>query len=391
MRVLHLFANHKVTGPAELALETARALVARGVDARFYSSDVSRTQYRDRWLQLLCRQRGVPEADLAGVALRKHVNPLRAYLDARRLAQHLAAAPPDVVHCHLPGDHHVATAAVRRTGLGLPIVRTLYDDEPPPPARRTRRMLSTAARLIVLSRATAEGLRARAGEYGLDPARIVDLDPPIDTERFDPARGVPARRAALGVPADAFCLGIVARMQTHRRYEVLLEAVRRARARVPGLHLVVVGRGTNQDVVAREPVRALGLSDAVHFTGYVDGDDFVGTLAAFDAKVFLVPGSDGTCRAVREALSLGVPVITSGLGILPELVRHERTGLVLAPEPEADALADAIVRVAQDRALRERLGAAAREDAVARFSFRTFAEKVQRVYADVLAARPTPV
>lgn len=386
MRVLHLFANHKVTGPAELALETARALVARGVDARFYSSDVRRTKFRDRWLQLLARQRQVPEAALTGVALKKHVNPLVTFFDVRRLAEHLQRDGFDLIHCHLPGDHHVVTAALRRAGLTTPVVRTVYDDAPPPPTRRNRAMLAAAARVIALSKATGEGLRASARAYGLEPARVVDLDPPIDTVRFDPARGVLPRRAELGLAPGAFCLGIVARMQTHRRYEVLLEAVRHARERVPALHLVVIGRGTNQDTVAREPVRAMGLSHAVTFTGYLDGDDYVGTLAAFDAKVFLVPGSDGTCRAVREVLSMGVPVITSGVGILPELVRHEETGLVLSPEPSADELSAAIVRMACDDALRARLGEAAREDAVARFSFQRFAAQVQAVYEDVLAS-----
>lgn len=382
MRVLHLFANHKVTGPAELALETARALHARGVDARFYSSHVRTSKARDRWLQRLCRARGVPEAALDGVALRKHLNPLVAFFDVRRLARHLARERFDLVHCHLPGDHHLAVGALRRAGLTTPVVRTVYDDAPPSATRRNRAMLRATARVLALSRAAGAGLRERAADYGLHPDQVLDLDPPIDTARFDPGRGVAPCRA--GGPGEA-CLGIVARMQTHRRFEVLLEAVRRARAEVPALRLVVVGRGTNQDVVAREPVKAMGLEDAVTFTGYVEGEDYVGTLAGFDAKVFLVPGSDGTCRAVREALAMGVPVITSGVGILPELVRHEETGLVLSPDPGVGELAAAMVRLAGDPALRARWGAAARADAVARFSFPRFAERVEAVYREVLA------
>jgi glycosyltransferase involved in cell wall biosynthesis len=384
LRVLHLFANHKVTGPAELALETARALTLRGVDARFYSSDVRRTRGREPWLQRMCRERGVPEAALAGVALKKHLNPLVAWFDVRRLAKHLAAEPYDVVHCHLPGDHHVAAHALARAGLKTPLVRTIYDDAPPAPTRRSRQTLGAAARVIALSRATADGLRARAPEFGLDPARVLTLEPPIDTRRFDPDRGVAPRRAALGVPEGVFCAGIVARMQTHRRYEVLLEAVRRARAQVPELRLVVVGRGTNQDAVAREPVKAMGLQDAVLFAGFVDGEDYVATLASFDASVFLVPGSDGTCRAVRESLAMRLPVLSSGVGILPELVRHEETGLVLAPEPDADALSAGLVRLATDAALRARMAQAARADAVTRFSFDTFAARLEGIYRELM-------
>jgi len=117
----------------------------------------------------------------------------------------------------------------------------------------------------------------------------------------------------------------------------------------------------------------------------------VGTLAAFDAKVFLVPGSDGTCRAVREALALGVPVIASRAGILPELVRHEQTGLLLdAGEPTAEGLAAAILRVVNDAAMRARLAKAARADAVERFSFARFAARVEAVYRDVLREAQAP-
>ncbi|MCA8922642.1 MAG: glycosyltransferase family 4 protein [Planctomycetes bacterium] len=382
MKVLHLFSNHKITGPAELALETARALRGQGVDASFYSSDVRRTKYRDRWLQLLAEERGLPEPPLAGVQLGKHYSPLRALFDVRRLASYLRETPPDVVHCHLPNDHLLAGYAIRKAGGRIPLVRSLYDGEPPEPTRRTRKTLGgMTARLVCLSAQVADALRTRAADYALDPARVVALPPPIDVERFDPARGVPSRRDALGVPPDAFCVGIVARMQTHRRFELLLEAVQAARESLPDLHVVVVGRGTNQETVARGPVQELGLADRVHFAGYVSGEDYVGTLASFDAKLFLVPGSDGTCRAVREALAMGLPAITSRRGMLPELIKDGETGLLI--EETVESMVDAFRQLASDRERARAMGRAAREDAVERFSFARYARELSALYADV--------
>lgn len=384
LRVLHLFANHKVTGPAELALDAARAELERGIAASFFSSEVKPTEHRDRWLQKLARERGVPEPRLSGVVLGKHYSPLRAFLDVRRLADHLRRDPPDVLHCHLPNDHLLGGWAARRAGGAIPVVRTLYDGEPPEPGMRARLTLGRmTSRLVCLSSRVAESIRARAGEYGLEPERVVHLAAPIDVRRFDPGRGLPPRRAALSLPEDAFVLGIVARMQTHRRYEVLLEAVARARTRVPSLHLVVVGRGTNQETVAREPVRAMGLEPCVRFTGYVAGDDYVATLAAFDAKVFMVPGSDGTCRAVREALAMGVPVISTRRGMLSELVRDGVDGLLV--EETAESLAAAIEALALDPARRASCARAAREGAVERFALERHAEALENIYEQVLA------
>jgi len=212
----------------------------------------------------------------------------------------------------------------------------------------------------------------------------VHLDPPIDLARFDPARVV-SSRATLGVPEDAFCLGIVARMQTHRRFDVLLEAVRRAAERAPELRVLVVGRGTHRRSVAEEPARRLGLADRVVFAGY-RAADYVDVLSALDVKAFLVPGSDGSCRAVREALALGRPVIAAARGMLPEIVEHGATGLVIEDTPET--LADAIVRLCRDRELRERMGRAARESARRRFSLAGQAEAIERAYRRLLERRP---
>jgi glycosyltransferase involved in cell wall biosynthesis len=381
---LHLFSNHKVTGPAELALETARAVSRTGAArARFLSSSVSRTVFRDRWLQILARERGLEEPpELAGLRLSKHLSP-SAYFDVKRLARSLDETPYDVIHCHLPNDHLIAAWAVERTIRRDPIVRTLYDGEAPPPSWRTRRTLGTASAVICLSRDAARGLR---DVHGLSPERVHELEPPIDTTRFDPARGVASKRVQLGIPADAFCLGIVARMQTHRRFEVLLEAIKAAR--VPSLRLLVVGRGTNQESVAREPARELGIAEKVIFSGYQSGDDYLATLACMDAKVFLVPGSDGSCRAVREALAMGIPVIAARRGILPQLVKDGETGLVIDDEPAT--LARAIESLAGDRARLRALATKAREDAAARFSLDAFARRVVAIYEQVADA-PRPI
>lgn len=389
LSALHLFANHKVTGPAELALETARAVARTGlVRASFFSSDVKPGRYRDRWLQILARERGVLEpAGLAGVRLSKHLSIFSLLGDVKKIARFLDASTPDLVHCHLPNDHLLAAWAIDKTKKKPPIVRTIYDGEPPTPTWRTRRTLSRAAAIVCLSRTVAASLVENAAAFGISPDRVRSLEPPIDAVRFDPARPRgeltrSARRAALGIPGTAFCLGIVARMQTHRRFEVLLEAVSRARSH-PGLdlRLLIVGRGTNQDAVAREPVRALGLTGAVTFSGYQSGEDYVATLAAMDAKVFLVPGSDGTCRAVREALAMGLPVIAARRGILPELVKEGENGFLVEDEPEP--LARAIVKLAGDPVLLASLAARAREDAVRRFSFDSFGRNMVSIYEAV--------
>jgi glycosyltransferase involved in cell wall biosynthesis len=108
----------------------------------------------------------------------------------------------------------------------------------------------------------------------------------------------------------------------------------------------------------------------------------VDVLRALDVKLFLVPGTDGTARAVREALACGLPVLATRRGVLPELVRDGATGRILDETPEA--FASALVALSRDPDARRRLGQAARTDAEARFSLARQVETVAASYRALL-------
>ncbi|HVY60575.1 MAG TPA: glycosyltransferase family 4 protein, partial [Planctomycetota bacterium] len=335
-----------------------------------------RSTVRDR-----ARERGL-EPVLGEAVLSKHMRLVANWRDASRIRAYAAAEGIDLLHAHLPNDHSIA-----RRAAGAPeaprIVRTSYDGEAMKATLRQRRALAATDALICVSPAVARD----AGErFGYPADRTFTIESPVDTARFDPARRADLREAGerlLGVAPGDFVVGIVARMQTHRRFEVLLEALRLAAAGLPRLRAVVIGRGTNQEAVAKEPARRLGLGEVIRFPGYLEGEDYVAALAALDVKVFLVPGSDGSCRAVREALAMGRPVIAARRGMLPEIVKDGETGLVVEDEPAP--LAEAIGALARDDARRRAMSARAREDARRRFSIEAAAREVKRAYEATLA------
>ena len=376
MRALHVFSNWKWTGPAELALNACRGLNAIGVEARFACGRAG--PERMGTVREHAIEQGL-EPVLPILTLSKHFRLFANLSDARRLRAYVAAEAIDIVHAHLPNDHAIAARALGRRA-GVRLVRTSYDGERLPRTLRMRLALRATDALIVVSRAAF--LDARAG-LGFPEDRIFFVEAPIDTHRFDPARRLADLRPRLGLAEGDFAFGIVARMQRHRRFDVFLEAVRRAAARAPHLKAVVIGRGTHQEAVAREPARSLGISDRVLFPGYLEGEDYVAALAAIDAKVFLVPGSDGSCRAVREAMSMGKPVIAARRGMLPEIVSDGRTGLLVDDEPEP--LAGAMLRLALDRSLSRAMGEAARNEARERFSIERAAKALEGVYEATLA------
>jgi glycosyltransferase involved in cell wall biosynthesis len=376
MQVLHLFSNAKYTGPAEPALNLVVSLRKLGVEADLaFPALPSGVQHT---LLETARDRGVEP--ILRFRLSKHRNPIANFFDAAALARYLGKNTYDIVHCHLENDHRIALGPAKRHGIAL--VRSNYDGTGLQRPIRHRPLLNGTARLLEPSQAA---LDHDAETYGYPRESMQVVPGAVDVERFDPSREVPDGRRWLGIPPQAFVVGIVARMQTHRRYEDFFLAIRRLVDAGCDAHAIVVGRGTHQASVGWQPVEKLGLKDRVHFPGYVAGENYVGLVKAFSTKVFLVPGSDGTCRAVREAMALGKPAVVANRGMLSEIVDDGVNGFVF--DGSADGLFEALAKLHENRQTMVAMGRAARQKAVAQFSLEVQARMVRHVYDELLKAR----
>jgi len=390
MKVLHLVSNRKLTGPVDPAIHLARALQELDVDSRVA---VGRPKPGAGPIDDLVRERGIEP--ITELCLPKHRQPLVNRADLRSLLSMLEADPVEVIHAHLDNAHGVSvrarrgllkatSAATRSPVTGSPgtrrrgplVVRSLYDDAIPRSSLRYRWLYGRETDGIFVF---GERLRRTLVErFGLSEEQVVKLDGAVSTDRFRVRSHDEDLRDRLGIPREAVVVGIVARIQRHRRFEVLLEAVRRVMKKLPEVRLLILGRGTYARTLAHARARDLGIADRVFLPGYVGGEDYPAALSCFDMKIFLVPGSDGTCRAVREAMATGVPVIASRRGLLPEIVRHGVDGLVV--EDEVEPLETAIEKLAGDASLRRQLGERALERAREEFSLRRQAETVLGAY-----------
>lgn len=371
LRVLHLVSNWKLTGPVAPALELAGALRERGleVDAavgRPIDADVTPAGDHARAI-------GLP---LVGdLVLAKHFRLLENMRDVARLRKMIAEEGYDVLHVHGTNDHLLAAGAVKRRFAGA-VVRSTYFGSLDRIKRRDSMLLRRRADAVcVASAAELAWARSQRADLG---DRLLQTPGAVDLVRFDPTRVAGARTP------DAFRIGIVARVQTHRRWDDILGAVEALRDLEPSVRVVVIGRGTNVEALLETPVRTRGLEAHVELAGYRTGDAYVELLAGLDAAMFLVPGSDGTCRAVRELMAMGLPTIVAETGMLPELVAGGDAGIVL-DGPGPAPLSRAIRALATDRARRDALGRAARSRALATFDLAGLAERVEALYRRALA------
>jgi glycosyltransferase involved in cell wall biosynthesis len=130
-----------------------------------------------------------------------------------------------------------------------------------------------------------------------------------------------------------------------------------------------------------QPMKQLGVEKWVVLGGY-QTNDYLDTLACMDIFVFLMAGSDGTARALREAMAMGKPVIVANRGMLPELVEDGRSGLVVNDTPEE--LAQAALRLLHHPEIRETFGKAAYQKAHQDFQLDRQVEAVEGFYQEMI-------
>jgi glycosyltransferase involved in cell wall biosynthesis len=169
-------------------------------------------------------------------------------------------------------------------------------------------------------------------------------------------------------------VGIVANFRPEKAYDVFLDATIRASKAQPDLHWVAVGQGPGLDEF-REAVRLREMADRITVTGY--RADAVRVMAGFDVFT-LSSRHEGLPVSVMEALALGLPVVATRAGGIPEAITHECEGLLVSID-DAGALADAWIRVARDVELRTRLGQAA-VSAAARFDAGVSTREIESAY-----------
>jgi len=299
-----------------------------------------------------------------------------------RLRRLLRAGHYDIVHFHLP---HTA-ALGRLVAASLPrherpaIVYTehsLWNKMAVAVRVVNRAGIGLDRSLIVVSEAAHEALprglrpRARVIVHGVDLSASDALVADRDRIRAEV-------RAELDVPDGDLVAITVANLRPEKGYDTLLDAARHVVDRGLPVRFVSVGWGSEDgELEARR--RALGLGDRFTFLGL--RPDVLRLLVAAD--LFVLPSrQEGLPVVLMEATSVGLPIVATAVGGVPQVLTDGVDGLVVPPD-SPDALADGIARLAADPELRRRLGRGAKARSVM-FDVAEASREIEGIYLDVV-------
>jgi glycosyltransferase involved in cell wall biosynthesis len=203
------------------------------------------------------------------------------------------------------------------------------------------------------------------GNTVLAPERIAVIPYGIDTVRFSPdTLAADEGRRALGIPPDAFVVGIIGGFNPGKGQREFIEALRIAAeldAELAGrLHGVLVGEragdSSEYGVELRRMRDALPFAERVSFHPFTD--DPRPAYRALDIFV-LASHSETFGMVLQEALAMGVPSIATDAGGVPEIITHGENGMLVPPR-DAESIARSIVALYRDPDLRARLASNAR-------------------------------
>jgi glycosyltransferase involved in cell wall biosynthesis len=314
-----------------------------------------------------------------------------------QLVTMLTVRPPQVLHNHMYRAEIIGTrAALTLAELGRPRpyivgtvpssrVRTAEDRE------TIRRLTPSMDRLIAVSRSIVAKLLAE-GRTGA-PVELVYNG--VDLHRYEYTEACCTLPEEYGFPEGSPLVGVVARLEPEKGHATLIEAWPKVLARVPEARLLVIGEGS-QRLQLEAQAEALGLlgercrgeacvgtrharpGAMAVFTGL--RDDVPAVTAALDVAV-LPSYREAQGLAILEAMALRRPVVATNVGGVPEMVEHERSGLLVPPH-DPSALAQAIVRLLIDHPLADTLARAGHDLAHTRFSLEAMVERVNAIYEE---------
>jgi len=311
----------------------------------------------------------------------KHFRVFPAYKDCANLRRMLKQFQPDVIHCHKKNAHLMGFLS---RGIPKPpvIVRSCYDSEGPRHDFRSWLLYKFSTEgLVVINEKSKQTALAR---NVLSPDTIQVIEPGIDLDRFSPQRKISAGQHSFGLKPDAFVVGVVSRIRESRRLDITLKVIHKLAKAYPQLQMLLVGRGREGavEIVVEKPARELAILDRIVMAGYCDEDRLVAAYRAMDVLVYASPGSDKSCRTVREAMAAGIPVIAPAIGFLPELIEDHVTGRLM--DISGQDLAKILEELIRDEVNLHEMRRRSIKTSVLRFSPKLQAERTLNFYQKLL-------
>lgn len=389
MKIVHIITRLILGGAQENTLITCKLLAERGHEVTLITGPALGPEG-----QLFDQTRGQKYRTIVVDEMRRAIEPVKDSLSYFKIKRLLRELKPDIVHTHsakagivgryaawsLKGQWVPNRPAVVHSLHGLSFHRyqsswlnRFYIAIERATGRRTDYFISVADAMTEQNRAAG---------IGVDKPHVTAYSA-IDEDLFMtpiPERERAAFRRKHEIPANAVVLVTIARLFMLKGHDYIIESAKELAKRFPNVVWLFVGDGNLMDAYKRQ-IRDLGLADRFRFTGLMPPDHIP---LAIQSSEILVHCSlrEGLARTLPQAMLCARPAISFDVDGAREVV-NPNTGRLVEPK-NVPQLVEACAELIADKALRERLGRAARESVQTKFAPDTMVDVIEKVYRQLL-------
>lgn len=286
---------------------------------------------------------------------------------------------PDILHVNSSRDSWLGAVSARLVYPRIKVVKSRHISSPLNRNLPTR-ILYNRLFDYVIGTGGQTTYRDLVERDGLAADRVESFPIGIDLARHAP--GPPERdlRTELGLSAGHRLIGIVSYLRSYKGHRYLIEAAAQLAPRVKDVTFLIVGEGPEEDTL-RTHISEARLENHVKMLGF--RPDLLNVLRSLD--IFVIPSVEGDTipQVLIEAMAVGLPVISTSAGSIPDVVIDRQTGLIVPPR-DSGTLAKRIEELLDNTPLRRALGANAHRHITEHYSIDRMLDRLEQVYRKVL-------
>jgi glycosyltransferase involved in cell wall biosynthesis len=367
IRTLHLETGRHLLGGAMQTKHLVHGLEERGVPALLVCPD-------DGELYRAATREGL---NVQGVRYRGD-HDLTLVLKLGRI---IRSAKPDIVHLHSRRGADILGALAAKW-VGHPnVIITRRVDNPISVGMLNGFCIGKIPKAIVC---VSGGISDVIKEAGFPSDKITVIHSAVDAGAYDSALSKWEARRILGVLPASPLLCVIGQLIARKGHHVLLDALPSLRNKFKDIRVLIVGSGAVRSRLEAQ-VHKLNLDGCVQFMGF--RSDISTILRASDLLVHPAL-REGFANVGLQAMASGIPVVTTSVGGMPEMVQHEITGLVVPPG-DSKTLAQAIEELLSNPGRRSMMGRLGQDIVRESFSVEKMVDSNLALYQKVLASRPS--
>lgn len=339
-------------------------------------SEAAGLSERKHYVAIMCREHAKIKAEAVKQGIDVYTLPLRKPYDIAsmiKLSAFLKAHRFDIVNTHSGVDAWIGGIASKIAGVPV-LVRTRHLNIP-----LKRSLWNFIHYLPDMYITCGEDMRETLiNQCGFPADTVISIPTGVQPEFFGIRRN-PEAKCTYGLDRNAIVIANVGILRSVKGHEITLKAVRTVVGAFPDAKFLIVGDGPRRKAL-ESLVSDLNISSHILFTGFIKN---IPEIYAFTDVAVLSSWSEGLPQSVLQAMAAGVPVVVTNVGGVPEVVIHEKTGILVDPG-DHEALAQGIIKILKNPLLSTRLAENAKSLVMKEHSVTHMLDKIESLYKDML-------